>query len=369
MSAELGAIADELGNKHEARRNLARVARYGPEVLGTDHPYVRTAQRYLGADAPLPAAVPRQWRPVEPGVYRSTEPPPAPDAAPPRGRAALDPAPQQPAPESAAADARWRPTQLRAHWRQNRAPRPPAPAAAWPLPATPAPEPFPAPPPADPFAAARAAGRRAGRAPAQRPADPAPRPSRAPRRAGPSRSGTRPPTESFAAGTTPGHAVSAGGSRRRGDRGAGGGSRWSPCVAFSPGRSGQRTRGTPSASPPAPTAPRDVQLRDDGVAVTLTWTDPSTGSVPFLVAGGRAGEELARLPDAAGRADRLHGERSQSDPRLLLHGGRHLQHRHTWRLRIRSAPTGGTSRRPVRAGSARYPQAHATGSQGADRPI
>jgi hypothetical protein len=61
-------------------------------------------------------------------------------------------------------------------------------------------------------------------------------------------------------------------------------------VALS-GRSGPAAGGAGSPSPAAPVAPRDVHLRDDGVSVTLTWTDPSTGSVPFLVAGGRAGEQ------------------------------------------------------------------------------
>jgi hypothetical protein len=42
-------------------------------------------------------------------------------------------------------------------------------------------------------------------------------------------------------------------------------------------------------SAPASGAPRDLKLRDDGASVTLTWTDPSAGTVPFIVAGGRQG--------------------------------------------------------------------------------
>ncbi|WP_439117065.1 fibronectin type III domain-containing protein [Micromonospora lupini] len=46
---------------------------------------------------------------------------------------------------------------------------------------------------------------------------------------------------------------------------------------------------TPSASGPPP---GDLKLRDDLVTITLTWTDPSGGAVPFMVAGGRAGLAL-----------------------------------------------------------------------------
>ena len=34
--------------------------------------------------------------------------------------------------------------------------------------------------------------------------------------------------------------------------------------------------------------PIDLQLRDAGTSITLTWTDPSNGTAPFVVAGGRA---------------------------------------------------------------------------------
>jgi hypothetical protein len=40
-------------------------------------------------------------------------------------------------------------------------------------------------------------------------------------------------------------------------------------------------------------APRDVRLADRGTSVTLTWSDPATGTVPFLVVGsGPGGERL-----------------------------------------------------------------------------
>ncbi|MBM7489619.1 hypothetical protein JOD64_000841 [Micromonospora luteifusca] len=46
--------------------------------------------------------------------------------------------------------------------------------------------------------------------------------------------------------------------------------------------------GPTAAGPP----PGDVKLRDDSTTITLTWTDPSGGAVPFMVAAGRAGQPL-----------------------------------------------------------------------------
>ncbi len=52
----------------------------------------------------------------------------------------------------------------------------------------------------------------------------------------------------------------------------------------------------PTAAAQAPTAagpaPGDLKLRDDSTTVTLTWTDPTGGAVPFMVAAGRAGQPL-----------------------------------------------------------------------------
>jgi hypothetical protein len=60
------------------------------------------------------------------------------------------------------------------------------------------------------------------------------------------------------------------------------------------GRPAPPDAGTASSTP-QPSAPRDVKLRDDGVAVTLTWTDPTSGTVPFLIAEGRVGDQLRAL--------------------------------------------------------------------------
>ncbi|MGC4862552.1 tetratricopeptide repeat protein [Micromonospora sp. DT41] len=52
------------------------------------------------------------------------------------------------------------------------------------------------------------------------------------------------------------------------------------------------TTAAPTAAGPAP---GDLKLRDDSATITLTWTDPSGGAVPFMVAGGRTGQALGVL--------------------------------------------------------------------------
>jgi hypothetical protein len=61
VSFELGGVAEELGNRHEARRAYGRVAAHGPGVLGEDHWAVRQALAYLGEDPPtVRLSVPEQ---------------------------------------------------------------------------------------------------------------------------------------------------------------------------------------------------------------------------------------------------------------------------------------------------------------------
>src|SRR5437762_1858373 len=74
-SADLGAIAGELGNRHEARRNFTRVARYGPAVFGPQHPQVRAAQRFLGGDAPVTEPAPEAQAGFAPAAGYETPPP------------------------------------------------------------------------------------------------------------------------------------------------------------------------------------------------------------------------------------------------------------------------------------------------------
>ncbi|PZF83301.1 hypothetical protein C1I99_31110 [Micromonospora deserti] len=54
---------------------------------------------------------------------------------------------------------------------------------------------------------------------------------------------------------------------------------------------------SPAPSAPAATGPPpgDLTLRDDMATITLSWTDPAGGGVPFMVAGGRAGQALGVL--------------------------------------------------------------------------
>lgn len=56
----------------------------------------------------------------------------------------------------------------------------------------------------------------------------------------------------------------------------------------------------PAVAPePTPTAsfepPTDLRLQDDTTSIRLTWSDPSGGVVPFVVAGGRAGQPLGAM--------------------------------------------------------------------------
>ncbi|WP_374103903.1 hypothetical protein [Micromonospora sp. U56] len=59
-----------------------------------------------------------------------------------------------------------------------------------------------------------------------------------------------------------------------------------------PGAPPAPTRGTPGAAKATGAPPTALKLRDDGTSVTITWSDPAGGGVPFMVAGGRAGKAL-----------------------------------------------------------------------------
>jgi tetratricopeptide (TPR) repeat protein len=61
------------------------------------------------------------------------------------------------------------------------------------------------------------------------------------------------------------------------------------------GGPGPAPRATATANSDALKPPGDLKLRDDGSSITLTWTDPSKGTVPFIVAGGRAENALNPL--------------------------------------------------------------------------
>ncbi len=48
ISHDIGVVAEELGNRHEARKAFTRVAEFGPAALGAGHPAVARAMAYLG---------------------------------------------------------------------------------------------------------------------------------------------------------------------------------------------------------------------------------------------------------------------------------------------------------------------------------
>jgi hypothetical protein len=257
---DLGAVAEELGNRHEARRNFGRVAAAGPSVLGEDHWTVRAARDYL-ADTPPPTghtvdagplprvpagAPPVPTQPVQPphtldatGVLVPAQPPP-PEAAP-RPTPAVAPTPAAvPGPGPTQAGAGLQPTGLASK-------EPPSGAEAYPVQPVsrlvpyPTIQPQPTTQPAPPVrgwgaivaaVAATIAAIAATVAAVAATDAPAPAPAPAQASAGPTLSGA-----------------------------------------------------PPSA----------VRLRDNGAAVTVSWTDPSAGAVPFIVVGGRSGQTLGAL--------------------------------------------------------------------------
>jgi len=259
ISAELGAIADELGNRHEARRNLSRVARYGPAVFGPQHPYVRAAQHFLGlvtppaeapaeaqANLPAPATAPPEATPAPP-----TPAPPA--AAPPP--ALEEPRVYRPAAlgrhqavEPPVDDRPWRIEPPREEEPEVSAPRLEHSALPWYQQTAPVPdEPAPAYPPV---------------AEVEEP--------------------HRSRTLMIALGVVALAAVVAAAAVL-------------VVVLVAPRSSapGGTAGPTPSSGSTQPgAAPTDVKLRDDGGSVTLTWADPSGGTVPFFVEVGKPGGQL-----------------------------------------------------------------------------
>ncbi|MFY1699669.1 tetratricopeptide repeat protein [Solwaraspora sp. WMMA2101] len=210
IAFDLGLVADELGNRHEARRNMTRVADAGATVLGADHWQVTEAVRLL-----------RQWSPqAAPAAPPGTVPP---GQATPPGTVPSDP-----------------PTTL---------PRPdhdPAPAAP-------------------------------GRSLAP-PPDPVVVP------AAPNVRGTSGVPAVVAIGAAAAAVIAA-------------------VVVVMVGMTVLLDRqtsptGTPQRPDPAGTGadpPTGVRLTDDRTAITINWTDPTAGTVPFIVASGRSGQQLGAL--------------------------------------------------------------------------
>ncbi|WP_305787166.1 tetratricopeptide repeat protein [Symbioplanes lichenis] len=71
LASDLAEVADELGNRHEARRNLALVAEHGPAALGPDHPAVIRARQ-----SPAPSTSPASGPPISGPPTFAAPPPP-----------------------------------------------------------------------------------------------------------------------------------------------------------------------------------------------------------------------------------------------------------------------------------------------------
>ncbi|GAA2625644.1 tetratricopeptide repeat protein [Paractinoplanes durhamensis] len=56
LAHDLGATAEQLANRHEARTQFARVAEFGPAALGEDHWAVTRARSYLSSGESVPSA-------------------------------------------------------------------------------------------------------------------------------------------------------------------------------------------------------------------------------------------------------------------------------------------------------------------------
>jgi len=244
ICADLGGIADELGNRHEARRNLTRVARYGPAVFGPQHPYVRAAQRFLGADTP--AAEPAPEAQAGFAAARGYDTPPPGYAAP--SSPAAPTAPKHAAPDPPLVQQQpgvYRPAERTA---------PAAPPAASPEPIKPFPEPVDAP--------------------------------RYPELVHPREEHHRIRLPLMVLAVVAVAAVVAAAVLA-------GVAYFGPRSAPAPPHAGPSPGTSPSVNPSvAASAPNGLKLRDDGDIVTLTWTDPSGGVVPFFVEVGPAGGQL-----------------------------------------------------------------------------
>ncbi|MDR7277823.1 tetratricopeptide repeat protein [Catenuloplanes atrovinosus] len=289
LSAAIGAAAEELGNRHEAKRAFTRVAKLGPGTVGPDHPMVARARAYLGdAAPPLPQ--------THQGV-RNAEPPTTPlhHAAP-----VLPDPPTMPLHQSSA---------------------PPVP------PALPDPPTMPmhqssAPPyqqPAPPMHQSSAPPYQHSVPPYQQSVPPYQQSVPPYQQSTPPYQQAHPqyPYQQQGHPTpVPPPLFESGAQPRRGRATTVGvaiaavaaviAAVVSVTVLITTRGDGDDTASPPPVQPTATAAPQvtgqppgDVTLTDDGEAIELTWTDPTNGTVPFIVAGGRAGEELkamANLP-------------------------------------------------------------------------
>ena len=80
ISHDIGVVAEELGNRHEARKAFGRVAELGPATLGAGHWAVVRARAYLGQDqdAAVRVSEPPAPQPAQTPTVPVSEPPTVP---------------------------------------------------------------------------------------------------------------------------------------------------------------------------------------------------------------------------------------------------------------------------------------------------
>lgn len=281
---ELATVADELGNRHEARRNFNRILTAGPGALGADHASVRAARAYLneagladGSSGTPSPPLPTQHSPGRPGAGTVAAQPSDVRRAQPLVPPVAAPGPPGPFPDHAGhATPQWPAVGPRPDGHGGR--RRPRPDQSWgprspynsvdarPAPGVPASEPAPGP--------SRMGGDTVvGLLSAAQPA-------REPQRHG--RNWTVGVAVLAATGVAAAAIVGTGVVMHF---------RAGPEAAPLPETLRASAGGMPSGAPSAP-PPTELSLRDDLTSVTLTWTDPSGGTVPFVVAAGQAGQQL-----------------------------------------------------------------------------
>ncbi|MFI5896596.1 tetratricopeptide repeat protein [Actinoplanes sp. NPDC051513] len=258
ISHEIAMVAEELGNKHEARKAFSRVAELGPATLGEGHPAIARARAYLGQEQDLPVRT-EDASPPQPVTPPQVSAPPAQQvSAPPTYPTSIPPAPPPRAPtyQSSASPA-YRPSDRAVDEEPTTAipmQQPPQPAYPQPEPPIWQEQPQPpiwheqpppwAPPPQQPFA-------------------PPPYEQKPKRGLG-----------IFAAIAAVLAAVIA----------------VSALVFVLANRSGDKNDSdVPTLGGKPPT---NVALQDAGTRIKVTWKDPANGSVSFLVAMAQPGQQL-----------------------------------------------------------------------------
>jgi hypothetical protein len=106
-------------------------------------------------------------------------------------------------------------------------------------------------------------------------------------------------------------------------------------LALNPGRRDPGAAPTPTTPGPAvlstaaPGAPVDLRLDDTGTAVTIRWTDPSGGTVPFVVTGRTAEGQTLGLREVGPavtsvRYDQLDPDREYCFLVTAVYSGTHI---------------------------------------------